>query len=157
MPDIAAEQCKREGEEGKEFTDADFMLTENFQQPGEQRSARAEQSKAAQIERAGAVAEIIGHVFVDEILRQQADGQVDEKDLAPGEEMHDEAAHRRPQQRADEGGDDDEIHGRQQLGLLEGADDGEAADGHHHRSADALQDARCHQHRYADGEAAEHR
>ena len=71
--------------------------------------------QADQVQRTGLVAIVVGHVAVRQVQRCQADRYVDEENLAPRQPVHDQSAHRGPQQGADQGGDDDEIHGCQQL------------------------------------------
>ena len=56
--------------------------------------------------------------------------------------MHDQPTDGRPEQRPDQRRDDDEVHRGEQLRLVEGADDRDPPDWHHHRRADPLQDAR---------------
>ncbi len=71
--------------------------------------------------------------------------------------MHYQAADGRAQQRADEGGDDDEVHRPEQFGFREGAHDGQAPDRHHHGAAQALQQAGGGHHLGAHRQAAQDR
>jgi len=93
----------------------------------------------------------------------EPDRHVDEEDPVPGEVGGDEAADRRPNDRADQGRHGHPHHGAEQCAAVDGAHQDEAADRRHHGAADALHDARHHEpgerarERAADRACDEHR
>ena len=77
----------------------------------------------------------------NEIETKQPDGQIDKKDNAPMQVAHDQPTGDGSEHRAHQSGDGDEAHGADEFRLGKGPHEGEPADGHHHGSAAALQDA----------------
>ena len=73
------------------------------------------------------------------------------------EPVHDHTADERPEQRADERGDDDVVHRREEFRTWESPHEREAADRRHHRAAHALQDARSSEDGDVGRDAAEQR
>ena len=71
-----------------------------------------------------------------------AEGKIEEEDPVPACVGGDEAAEGRAEDESGEAGPGDVVDGLGEVVLGRVAQDDEAADGHHHGSADALQDAR---------------
>jgi len=146
---------EREGERGEagDLGDAEGVFAEDFEDVGEQGDAGAEEDEADDVEGMGFFA-VVGKVEVDEDQADEADGDVEEEDDAPVEVVDDEAAGHGAEHGCDEGGDGDEAHGAEEIGFAEGADQGEAADGHHHGASATLQDAAGDEYMDVAGEAA---
>lgn len=117
------------------------MLAEDFEHVREQRDSGAEENEADEVERMGVWLAEVGKVDVDEDEASDADGDVEEEDISPVKVVNDEAPHHRAEHGRDESGNGDEAHGAEQVGFAEGTDESEAADGNHHGSAAALQNA----------------
>src|ERR1700683_2465524 len=94
---------------------------------------------------------------MDEIQTEQADRHVDEEDDSPVKVADDEPAGDGPEHRANQRRYGDEAHGADQLRFGERPDHREAADGHHHGSAEALEDAASHEDVDVARDAAENR
>ena len=99
----------------------------------------------------------IGHDAQRERDAQQADGQVDEEDPAPGGICRDEAADQRADGGADQSGNGDIAHGLDELGLGDRAQQHQPAHRRHHGAAHALKHPRGDHLRQVLGQAAQHR
>ena len=103
--------------------DVEVVLAENLQQPRQQRRAGAEQDQADDVERPRRFAAVVGHVRWISHSATRPTGTLTKK-----MSRHDSQCTIRPptvgpEQRADQGRNDDEVHRPQQLRLGKGADD----------------------------------
>ena len=84
---------------------------------------------------------VVGQVEIDHNQPDNANGNVQEEDDAPMEVTDDQAARNGPEHGRNQGGNRDEAHNANQVGLGERAHQREPANRHHERAAHALQ--RC--------------
>ena len=98
-------------------------------------------AKPPKFERPAAALLQIADEQIDEDDAEDADRDVDEKNPAPRPISDDEAAERRPHDRADQRRDADIGHGAHQIGFFHGPQQNETTDRHHQGPAHTLDDA----------------
>src|ERR1017187_1653517 len=117
------------------------MFAEDLQYIRQQSDAGAEENESDDIKRVGLLFAVVGQMQMDEDQACEADGDIEEEDEAPVQIADDEASGDGSEHRSYQGRDGDEAHGADEFGFGECSHQGEPADGDHHRSAAALQDA----------------
>ena len=114
---------------------------DGFQAEHQAGECRAGEDEAAPVEGVAAGFADVVDVEGDQDDAEDADGNVDVENGAPGEIIDDEAADRRAEDGAEQGGGGEPGHGGDQLAFWHGAQEDQAADRDHHGAAHALEDA----------------
>ena len=132
-------------QEGCTAPDGDDVATDGLEAEHQPDQADGGQSKAGRIEARRARLRQIGNEPGHQDQAQNRDRHVDPEDPAPVEIGGDEAAEQGPDHGSDQGRHGEPGHRPHHLGLGDRAQQDQAPDRHHHRPAQALQDARRHQ------------
>jgi hypothetical protein len=86
---------------------------------------------------------VIRQVQIDENQADQTDRNVEKEDDPPVEISNNQAARDGTKHRSNQGRYGDKTHGAEEVGFVEGSDQGETAYRHHHGATESLQDAAC--------------
>ncbi|MNE28771.1 hypothetical protein D3C80_1222270 [compost metagenome] len=134
-----------------------MQLAQAFHGNGDQYHRRAEQHEADAVEAGTFRAAQVGDELPHRITADGANGQVEQEDPVPAENLHQPATHGRAQQWAEQTGDGDEAHDPHQLRTRVSAQYDQAPDRQHQCPAQALDHPRADQHAQAVGQGAQQR
>ena len=118
------------------------MAAERREPEHRQREAESQQEETAEVERGQVILADVGDIADHEIDAEQADRHVDEEDAAPVEHLRDQAAERRSHHRTEQRRKRQVVERRHELALRHRFQQHETTNWHHHRAADALNEAR---------------